>query len=177
LSFRDSENVKVTAPTKQSVVSPSWNAIDFLMDFNTREKRLSLLMEILTWMAAIMLFRRTESETMYLAEPTPLDRRYHKSILAALISEGERLLSRLHKAGGFPDNADGIETDGIETDDIEAAVEELRNTHAQWYGDMTPKRRAEILEEVSSGTMQMEDRNRQTLRQDLQDEQDKITHS
>lgn len=27
-------------------------------------------------------------------------------------------------------------------------VEELRNTQVQWYGDMTPERRAQILKEV-----------------------------
>jgi len=105
------------------------------------------LMETVAWMAAIMFFRRTESETMYLAEPTELDRRYHKSLLAALIAEGERLLTRLHRSGGVPKNADGIKAE-----DIDATVEELRNTQVQWYGDMTPERRAQILAEVFHAT-------------------------
>jgi hypothetical protein len=135
--------MKIETPPIQTAVSPAWNAVGFLVDFNTREKRLSLLMQTLAWMAAIMFFRRTESETMYLADPTQLDRRYHKSILAALIAEGERLLTRLHQSGGLPNN-----DDGIKAEDIDATVEELRNTQVQWYGDMTPERRAQILEEV-----------------------------
>jgi hypothetical protein len=135
--------MKIASPPKQTAVSPSWNAVDFLVDFNTREKRLGLMMETVAWMAAIMFFRRTESETMYLAEPTQLDRRYHKSLLAGLIAEGERLLTRLHQSGGLPNNADGIKAE-----DIDATVEELRNTQTQWYGDMTPERRAQILAEV-----------------------------
>jgi hypothetical protein len=127
----------------QSAVSPSWNAVDFLVDFNTREKRLGLLMETLGWMVAIMLFRRTESETIYMAEPSEADRRYHKRILAALIAEGERLLADLQQSGGLANNSDGIKAE-----DIDATVEELRNTQAQWYGDMTPERRLQILEEV-----------------------------
>jgi len=59
------------------------------------------------------------------------------------IAEGERLLSRLHQAGGLPDNLDGIKAA-----DVDAMVEELRNTHSQWYGAMTAERRAEILEKV-----------------------------
>jgi hypothetical protein len=135
--------MKIATPPNQTAVSPSWNAVSFLVDFNTREKRLGVLMETVAWMAAIMFFRRTESETMYLAEPAPLDRRYHKSILAALIAEGERLLTRLHRSGGVPKNADGITAE-----DIDATVEELRTTQVQWYGNMMPERRAQILAEV-----------------------------
>jgi acyl-CoA reductase-like NAD-dependent aldehyde dehydrogenase len=32
--------------------------------------------------------------------------------------------------------------------DVDAMVEELRNTHARWYGAMTAERRAEILQKV-----------------------------
>jgi hypothetical protein len=123
--------------------SPRWNAVDFMVDFHSREKRLGLLTETFAWVASVAFFRRAESETLYLAEPTETDRRYHKTILAALLAEGERVLSRLHKAGGLPENLDGIGTE-----DIDATVEELRNTQVQWYGDMTAERRAQILKEL-----------------------------
>jgi len=140
--------VKTAAMAAQTLVSPSWNAVDFMVDFNTREKRLSLLMEALAWCAAVMFFRRAESDTLYLGKPSELDRRYHKTILAALIAEGERFLTRLKRAGGLPKNSDGLKAA-----DIDATVEELRNTQAQWYGDMTAERRAEILKEVFGVTI------------------------
>lgn len=129
-------------PTGQAAPT-RWDAVDFLVDFPARPKRLGLLTETLAWVAAVALFRRIETESHYLAEPTDLDRRYHKSLLAALIAAGERLLTRIFQAGGLPANLDGAKTE-----DIDAMVEELRNTQAQWYGDMTPERRAQILKEV-----------------------------
>lgn len=117
-----------------------------MIDFNTREKRFGVLTETLSWAASVAFFRRAETETHYLAEPTTLDQRYHKTLLAALIAEGERLLSRIQQAGGLPDNLDGIKAA-----DVDAMVEELRNTHSQWYGGMTAERRAEILQEVEKG--------------------------
>jgi hypothetical protein len=117
--------------------------MDFLVDFPSRAKRLGLLTETLAWIAAVAFFRHTETESHYLAEPTDLDQRYHKSLLAALVAEGERLLTRIFRSGGLPANLDGVKTE-----DIDAMVEELRNTQAQWYGDMTSERRAQILKEV-----------------------------
>jgi len=114
-----------------------------MVEFNTRERRLGLLTETLAWVASVAFFRRTEAETHYLSAPTDTDRRYHKSLLAALIAQGERLLTRIHTGGGLPDNLDGIKTL-----DVDALVEELRNTHAQWHGGMTEERRAQILNEV-----------------------------
>jgi len=123
--------------------SPRWTAVDFMVEFHTREKRLGLLLETLAWIATVVFFRRAESDTMYLAEPSETDRRYHKRILAALIAEGERLLNCIHQADGLPQNIDGIKSA-----DVDATMEELRNTQAQWYGDMTEARRAQILKEV-----------------------------
>lgn len=120
-----------------------WHAVDFLVDFPSREKRLGLLTETVAWIAGISFFRQTETKTHYLGEPTELDKRYHKSVLAALIAEGERLLTRIAEAGGLPENPDGLRAA-----DIDALVEELRNTQAQWYGDMTSERRAQILKDL-----------------------------
>jgi|SRR4051812_27233002 hypothetical protein len=121
----------------------SWRALDFMVDFNTREKRLGLLTETLAWVASVALFRETETQTHYLNEPTREDRRQHKALLAALIGEGERLLGRIRRARGLPKNLDGVKTS-----DIEAMVEELRHTQIQWENDMTPQRREQILKEL-----------------------------
>lgn len=120
-----------------------WNAVDFMVDFHTRKKRLGLLTETLAWTASLALFRETETQTHYLNRPTTKDRRRHKALLAALIAEGERLLQRARQAGGLPDNLDGIKTS-----DLDAMVEELRTTQLQWEGDMTSQRREQILKEL-----------------------------
>lgn len=122
---------------------PCWDAVDFLIDFNTREKRFGLLTETLSWAASVAFFRRAETETHSLGEPTEPDQRYHKSLLAALIAQGERLLTRIQRAGGLPENLDGMKAA-----DVDAMVEELHNTHSQWYGSMTAQQRAEILKKV-----------------------------
>ena len=123
--------------------SPRWSAVAFMLDFQSREKRLGLLAETLAWFASVAFFRRTETETHYLADPSDLERRYHKSILASLIGQGERLLTRIPEARGLPEN-----TDTVKAEDVEATMEELRNTQAQWYGDMTAQRREQILREL-----------------------------
>jgi hypothetical protein len=120
-----------------------WSAVDYMVDFHTRDKRLGLLTETLAWVASVAFFRETEAETHYFNVPSTDDRRQHRTILAALIAEGERLLRRIHGASGLP-----ASLDGIESADVDALVEELRTTRLQWEGDMTPERRAEILKSL-----------------------------
>lgn len=134
--------LRAMSATPAAVASP-WSAVDFMVDFHTRDKKLGLLTETLTWIAAIALFRKAETQTHYLAEPTDDDRRQHKTNLAALIAEGERLLGRIQASGGIPENLDGVKTA-----DVDAMVEELRLTQLQWYGDMTAQRREQILSEL-----------------------------
>jgi len=120
-----------------------WDAVDFMVDFHTRRKRLGLLTETLGWIASVALFRETETQTHYLKAPTSDDRQHHKTLLAALIAEGQHLLRGVHNAGGLPENLDGIKTT-----DLDAVVEELRTTQLQWESDMTPPRREQILKEL-----------------------------
>lgn len=120
-----------------------WDALDFMVDFQTRDKRLGLLSETLAWVASVALFRETETQTHYLRAPTNEDRRQHKTLLAALLAEGQRLLRRAHDAGGLPENLDGVKTA-----DLDAMVEELRKTQLQWENDMTPQRREQVLKEL-----------------------------
>ena len=123
--------------------SAQWSAVDFMVEFHTRDKRLGLLTETLGWVASVALFRETETQTHYLNEPTSEDRRQHRTLLAALVAEGERLLGRIHDVGGLP-----LNLDGIKTADVDAMVEELRATQLQWQGEITPQRREQILKEL-----------------------------
>jgi len=133
----------VAMSTTAAAVPSLWSAVAFMVDFHARDKKLGLLTEMLAWVATVALFRKTETQTHYVGEPAGDDRRQHKAILAALIAEGERLLARIHTAGGLPDNLDGTKAA-----DVDAMVEELRMTNLQWYGDMTPERREQILTEL-----------------------------
>jgi hypothetical protein len=144
LSFaRTSSSDYFAAMNGSSTADARWDAIGFVVDFQTREKRLGLLSETLAWVGSVALFREAERQTHYLSEPTRADRRHHKALLATLISEGTRLLNRIHNARGLPKNLDGVKTA-----DVDAMVEELRNTQLQWEGDMTPSRREEILKQL-----------------------------
>src|SRR5205085_9004786 len=100
-------------------------------------------LETIAWVGSVALFRETETQTHYLRPPTSKDRQHHKTLLAALIAEGQRLLRRSSEAGGLPKNLDGIKNA-----DLEALVEELRTTQLQWESDMTPQRREQILKEL-----------------------------
>ena len=76
---------------------------------------------------------------MVLQDPTPTDLRYHRTWLATLIAEGERLVTEVLRDGELPDNPAHIKPS-----DVEAAVESLRITEAEWYGEMSDARKAEL---------------------------------
>src|SRR3974377_1129400 len=97
-----------------SAAPAQWNAVDFMVDFHTRHKRLGLLTETLAWVASVPLFRGTERQTPYLNQLYSEDHRQHGTLLAALVAEGRRLLRRAHDAGGLPKNLDGINTADLE---------------------------------------------------------------
>jgi hypothetical protein len=91
----------------------------------------------------IDLFRQAELERMIERKPTPLDKRYHKTWLAALIAEGERLLTELRRSGGIIRNPTGIKLS-----DLQATLEELYDTQAEWHGNLSPDRRAALFREI-----------------------------
>lgn len=129
-----------------AIKSPRWQAVGLVIEQNTRDllaKRYGLLQEVVSWFKAIELFRQAEFEQMIEREPTAADRRYHKTWLASLIAEGERMLTTARSTGGLPRNKSGIKMS-----DIEATVEELYDTQAEWYGGMKPVRKAELLEQI-----------------------------
>ena len=128
---------------------PRWDAVGLIVTQNTRdliEKRYGLLPEVVSWFKSLAMFRETERELMIVKEPTPEDRDFHKTILALLIGDGERLRAALHAAGGLRANESGINLA-----DFEAALEHLYDTQAVWHGEMTAERKAEILQGVFHG--------------------------
>jgi hypothetical protein len=129
--------------------SPRWQAVGLVLEQNARDlqaKRYGRLPEIVSWYKAIDLFRQAELERMIERKPTPVDKRYHKTWLAALIAEGERLVTEVRRSGGLPRN-----TTGIKLSDLEATIEELYDTHAEWHGSLGPERRAAIFRQIFDG--------------------------
>ena len=133
-----------------TIESPRWQAVGLVLDQNARDvlaKRYGPLQDVISWFKGIELFRRAELEQMIRRHPTPTDKRYHKTWLATLIAEGERLVTEIRATSGLPRNKTGIKLS-----DVEATIEELYDTHAEWYGTMKQKRRADLLKQLFNGT-------------------------
>ena len=131
-------------------LSSRWDAVGLVVTQNTRdliEKRYDLLPEVVSWFKSLAMFRETERELMILKEPTAEDRDFHKTVLALIIAEGERLRASVPAAGGL-----GANEGGISMADFAAALEHLYDTQSVWHGEMTAERRTEILQGVFHGT-------------------------
>ena len=135
--------------TTDEIESPRWQAVGLVLDQNAsdlRGRRYGRAQEVVSWFKGIDLFRQAESERMLECKPTPLDKRYHKSCLAGLIAEGERLLTEIRRDGGLPRHPAGIKLS-----DIQATVEELYDTQAEWHGSLKPERRAALFTQIFNG--------------------------
>ena len=133
----------------ENIESPRWQAVGLVLDQNAhdlRARRYGRLQEVVSWFKGIDLFRQAEFERMIERKPTPLDKRYHKTWLAALIAEGERLLTEIRRAGGLPRSPAGIKLS-----DLEATVEELCDTQAEWHGNLNAARRRELFQQLFHG--------------------------
>jgi hypothetical protein len=125
-----------------SIDSPRWQAVGLVIDQNTHDlasRRYGLLNEIVSWFKVIELFREAEYQHMIERQPTAADRRQHRTWLAALIAEGERLVTEIETKGGL-----GPNEAGIKRADVEAAVEELHTTRREWHEELSPARKAEL---------------------------------
>ena len=123
-----------------------WSAVKLLveeLEQELAEKRNHLLFRITAWCFALKVFKRVESEKMVLRQPLERDSKYHKAIIAFMRGCGEILLVELDTH----QEIDPVRV-GISFSDLAAMVEELRISEREWYGDMTPERRAEILTDV-----------------------------
>ena len=105
-----------------------------LIDQNTRDliaKRYGLLQEVVSWFKVIELSRRTEDERMIDQQPTPTDLRYHKTWLATLIAEGERLVTEIQVNGGLAENPARIKSSDVEAP-LKLFASPRRNGTANW---------------------------------------------
>jgi hypothetical protein len=126
--------------------SSRWQAVGLVIDLNTKDHlagRYGLVQDIVAWFKAIRLFREAEDERLILQEPTPTDLRQHRTWLANLIAEGERLLTESQTQGGLPEGVVHFKLT-----DVEAAVGNLRTDERLWHGSMSSTERAEILKAV-----------------------------
>jgi len=133
----------------KAIESPRWQAVGLVLDQNAhdlRARRYGRLQEVVSWFNGMDLFRQAEFERMIACKPTPLDKRYHKTWLAALIAEGERLLTEIRRAGGLPRNPAGLKLS-----DVEATVEELCDTQAEWHGSLNAARRSDLFKQLFNG--------------------------
>ncbi len=125
------------------VESPRWQAVATAIDQNQRDflaGRYSLVEDFLAWFKAVDLFRDTQDERMVLREPTSDDLRQHKTWVASLIAEGERLVTEALARGGLPEGAARFTLA-----DVEATLELLYLVQREWHGPkMTEARRREI---------------------------------
>jgi hypothetical protein len=128
---------------------PGWDALAWVMGHNSRdvfEQRYDLGPEVVAWFKSLGMFQEMEDERMIVSDPTETDRAAHKSSLAVLIAEGEKLKERLERSGGLPNNERGITFK-----DFQAALDHLYNKQAMFHGGMTEDRKKEILSKVFNG--------------------------
>lgn len=126
--------------------SPRWQAVGLIIDRNTRDLLAGdydLVAEIVAWFKSVTIFQETVDERMVLKDPTPADLREHKTWVASLIADGERLVAEAEQQGGLPDGRVKFKLA-----DVAATVEMLRTDERMWHSSLSPERRAQILASV-----------------------------
>jgi hypothetical protein len=123
--------------------SPRWQAVGLVIDQNQRDflaGRYTLADDLVAWFKAVDLFRDAADERMVLQEPTPTDLRQHKTWIASLVAEGERLMTEALKAGAEK---------AVKPDEIQATLDLLYLWQREWHGPkLPPERRRELLKAV-----------------------------
>ena len=126
---------------------PRWETVGTVIDQNQRDflaGRYSLAEDVIAWFKAVDLFRDTQDERMILREPAADDLRQHKTWVASLIAEGERLVTEALARGGL-EKAEAR----FKLADVEATLEMLYLSQREWHGPKMPDaRRREILKAV-----------------------------
>ena len=129
-----------------SIEKPDWVALTIVIEEIHEElaqSRRNLLYCLSNWFLAVTIFKRFEERQMVMGSPVSRDREYHRVNLTGILASGEKLLHELLKHVELD-----TRTVGIELQDVQAAVEELRMSYAEWFSDMTPDRKKQILAEV-----------------------------
>lgn len=120
-----------------------WRTVGAVIDQNQLDflsRRGSLVEDLVAWFKAIEVFRVTRDERMVFRDPNEEDFRQHKTWVASLIAEGERLVNEARERG-LPEGAVKFQID-----DVEATVEMLYLWQREWHGEkLSPQRRDEIL--------------------------------
>lgn len=126
---------------------PRWEAVGTVIDQNQRDflaGRYSLAEDMIAWFKAVDLFRDTQDERMILRVPEADDLRQHKTWVAGLIAEGERLVTEVLARGGLTEGGARFKLA-----DAEATLEMLYLAQREWHGPKMPDaRRREILKAV-----------------------------
>lgn len=128
-----------------NVENPDWVALKIVLseiDQELRDRRRHLLMKVAHWFLAIKLFRKFEDLRLFVGEPTDRDKEYHRYFLTQLMAGGELLLIDLRRQADVDPGSIGIQLA-----DVEANLCYLRDCHAQWYTDLSPTQKADILKE------------------------------
>jgi len=129
-----------------SIEKPDWVALTIVIEEIHEElaqSRRNLLYCLSNWFLAVTIFKRFEERQMVMGSPVSRDREYHRVNLTGILASGEKLLHELLKHVELD-----TRTVGIDLQDVQAAVEELRMSYAEWFSDMTPDRKKQILAEV-----------------------------
>src|SRR4051794_30116484 len=115
------------------VLEPTrWQAVGLLIDQNQRDflaGRRLLTEDALSWFKAVELFRTTQDERMVLREPAAEDLRQHRTWIAGLIAEGERLVTETLARGEQFESAAKFHLA-----DVEATLELLYLWQREWHG-------------------------------------------
>src|SRR5438105_15773619 len=110
-----------------------WQAVGLVIDQNHRDflaGRYSLTEDVTAWFKAVDLFQTTQDERMTLQDPTAADLRQHRTWIASLIAEGERLVTEaLAQAPGKTECLVQIKLS-----DMEATLELLYLWQREWHG-------------------------------------------
>jgi len=129
-----------------SIEKPDWVALKILTEEiqdELAQNRNNLLYCLSNWFLAVTIFKRFEERQMVIGTPIQRDTEYHRVILTGILASGEKLLHEL-----FKHTEVDTKNVGIELPDVQSAVNELRLCYAEWFNDMKPERKKEIMSEV-----------------------------
>jgi hypothetical protein len=125
----------------ETIGAPAWQTVGLAVDQNVRDflaGNHSLTENSQAWLKSVDLFRETQDDRMILRDPSPADLRQHKTWIAGLIAEGERLLT--NSLASNPSTSASF---------LEATLELLYLWQREWHGPkMSDERRRELLKTV-----------------------------
>ena len=126
-----------------SIEKPDWVALKILTEEiqdEISQNRHNLLYCLSNWFMALTIFKRFEERQMVMTNPSERDKNHHRTLLTAILANGEKLLQELARHQEID-----TKNVGIELVDVQSAVEELRLSYYEWFGDMKPERKRSIL--------------------------------